>query len=278
MLLTLLGCVLFDRAAIDCARGEGCVDSAVDSQDTGETGDTQDTSDTQVPSLSLQVVVSVQGTDTWALHRWDDTLVDSVTGDGHVSGPVVWTGEFAVVASDGLLLRNGQVELSDVGAPVVALGLHRGQVIAGTDERLEGPGVAQAVTELQTLFPGTTDLWAVDRDGALDLVRVGIGTVHDDYDDEPLRAVSGFEGPQGVTVCSNAGGAWLVDDLVGGNTTSWRTTSGGLRDVIACGYDAPTDTLILVSATKGILYVDASGALEFGPVPEGGTVVGASFY
>lgn len=276
MLLTLLGCVLFDRAAIDCARGEGCVDSATDS--TEPTDSTPDTQDTQPPSLTLRVVVSVQGTDSWAIHRWDDALVDTFSGEGTVSGPVVWTGEFAVVASGARLLRNGQVELSDLGAPVVALGMHEGQVIAGLTDQLSGPGVSQGVTELQTLFPGTADLWAVDRDGALDLVRVGIGVVHDDYDDEPLRAVAGFEGPPGVVVCSNAGSAWRVDDLVAGDTTSWRTTSGGLRDVLACGYDAPTDTLILVSATKGILYVDASGALDFGPVPEGGQVVGASFY
>jgi hypothetical protein len=117
----------------------------------------------------------------------------------------------------------------------------------------------------------TGHLWSVDIS---DLEAPLLASLFAQYDVEETRSSILFPGPGGAPhTCSAAGAMYAVSELFDGVVAPARIPGDALSDVVACAYDPRDDQLVLVSATKGVILVDAGNSSEVVvSLPEGARV------
>ncbi len=126
-----------------------------------------------------------------------------------------------------------------------------------------------------------------------DLLYVDNGgwvTWADDFDDGRNRSKDAFLGPDDApTVCSNAGGTYLVESLAIGDTIPDAYPSADeleqllgisvLNDVVDCAWDSSAERYLLFSQTRGMLSLGQDGTVEAILEPsQGKTFFRAAFF
>jgi hypothetical protein len=190
-----------------------------------------------------------------------------------------------VEAASFLLDSGAPVQVLYQGGKVFLLFAERGQswvesLEIGAAETFIGPEAFSQITVLGRgeedeiyLVDWTVsgDLWSVDIS---DLEAPGLTSLFAQYDTEETRSSILFPGPGGTPhTCSAAGAMYAVSDLFNGVVAPARIPGDSLSDVVACAYEPVGDHLVLVSATEGVILVDAGNASEVAfPLPEGALV------
>ncbi len=115
------------------------------------------------------------------------------------------------------------------------------------------------------------DLWSVDIS---DLEAPGLTSLFAQYDMEETRSSILFPGPGGAPhTCSAAGAMYAVSDLFDKVVAPVRIPGDSLSDVVACAYEPLGDQLVVVSATEGVILVNAGNGSEVAvSLPEGALV------
>ncbi len=115
------------------------------------------------------------------------------------------------------------------------------------------------------------DLWSVD---VSDLEAPRLTSLFAQYDEEETRSSVVFPGPGGAPhTCSAAGAMYAVSDLFDGVVAPARIPGDTLSDVVACAYEPVGDQLVVVSATEGVILVNAGNGSEVAvSLPEGALV------
>jgi hypothetical protein len=118
-------------------------------------------------------------------------------------------------------------------------------------------------------------LWSVDIS---DLEAPRLTSLFAQYDTEEARSSILFPGPGGAPhTCSAAGAMYAVSDLFDGVAAPVRIPGDPLSDVVACAYEPLDDQLVVVSATEGVILVNAGNSSEVAvSLPEGARVQAAA--
>lgn len=286
-----MGCHVFSSGDIPCTRDEmPCVEVDADADsdsdsDTDADADADSDTDTDAdadPVLGAAYVV-LEGRTTRVVVL-DAALNELVSSDATVAlnGPIAYQAANQLVMSAQetavyVLSRStySQIGTLDDAATDIVAGSQAFYIATQTSfYRANSQGIERLNTgfiELDALFwanDAQDTLYMIDRGGpggrpSLYTYTPGTGAFTSEiegYDSTRNRSEDGFLGPAGQPfVCSQAGGAFAIADIVAGDTAPERLANGGLTDVIDCAYDPGSDEVLVFSQSRGILRVAAGG-------------------
>ena len=271
MLFWLTACVLFQSGAIDCAKDEPCVpDTGVEETGGGDDTEIQDTNPpvqdplmgawvTGKGSGGYQVRYVPPGQGPKTLWTGTQVLVAAAQDETHLVG-VNDAGDLLDLSTDTLMATLPQA-LTDIAVV-------NGQVVVATRYALyrnKGGTFSQISTgsfsDLQHIVnDGSGGLYGVELvDGKMRLLRgttSGWGVQIAAYDDRVDRSIDLFLGQGGEPMsCAADGRVYFIEELAIGNTTPWREPETAVLDVQACGFDAGSQSVLLLSESSGLLSV-----------------------
>ncbi|MFZ5477084.1 MAG: hypothetical protein ACOZNI_09945 [Myxococcota bacterium] len=296
----LLACHVFETVAIECVRGEPCARKGDADADTDADTDADadaDTGPVLAPAKGFVLSVAAEDGSAFGVLAFDPSGEQVSERQAVGGGPVAYRASedafWLGVDTTLYALTSAGTGALDAFVPVLDVELTEGLVwTAHEDDVVSWDPEAATSTGSFATDPGTivaigavgTGVYAtVAADGTPDLFDVSVGGAierHLDFDGSTARAHGVFAGPDGEPfTCSNAGAIYRVSDLVAGDRRPAVFYDGDLADVTDCGWDEGDDSWLIVSASAGVLRLDAQGrGTSLVTPPSGYVVVRGNFY
>lgn len=304
VLLLLAGCHVFEDVQVTCTSDMPCANPDTDTDDTGDpdTGDT-DTGPSGDPVVGW--VTSMRGGERGII-RVFDPVTSEVEAEWSVpvelagapyyepwnrTGLLVGVGGLYTLDADG-----GTTRVNDVGAEsenydTTRLGRHllvayQGGLqtlsadLAEIASVLESGSLSEiryvGGSENRAFFvdpsAGGPDLWTVDGDGNVQLVK-------EDYDTSLTRATNVFVGPEEAPfACSPAGAVYSINKIIGGDARPVAYHDDDFADVSDCAYDPGDGSFLIYSASRGVFRIDEGGRADQVSTPSTGYVYARVFW
>ena len=307
LVLSLVGCHVFEAVEIQCASDEACAQADTDT-DTDADTDTDTDADTDTdtgplfaPTRGWVLSGASSGGNRVVVMNPVGETVAAWTDLGDAAGPV----GFDIASGDAVLAYASTLyHLDQAGGVSVATGSFPDTLdltfVQGVAYMANGANVVawdSASDSTDTAFASslrgvsgvgastTANVYITDTDGGSpDLYQWSSGaeptTLYTDFDGNSARARIVFAGPADAPhTCSTAGAIYAVSGLAEGNSRPLAYYSGGLTDVSACAYDPGDETWLLFSPTVGVIRLDAQSRSEIVFAPTSSyTLVRGSFY